>query len=75
MKIKKPKKKELVELETQLKYYHQIGFFKEKYIKERVTRGEAEKRGYKMCDTGCFNVHTLKENIISVFKGILIYDK
>ncbi len=53
--MKKPRKKELVDLEIfPLKYYHQKGNLKLPFLKETVTRKEAEKRGYKMCPSGCF---------------------
>lgn len=57
MKIKKPKKKELVELETlMVKYYHKRGFLDPRYIKEITTRKDAEKRGYRICSY-CFGVN------------------
>ncbi|KKM06612.1 hypothetical protein LCGC14_1742150 [marine sediment metagenome] len=52
--MKKPKKKELVELEKLLKYYHRKGNLEADFRKEIVTRKEAEKRGYRMCPSGCF---------------------
>lgn len=56
-KIKKPKKKELVELEKMLRYYHKKGFLELRYINKIVTRKEAEEGGYKPCSY-CFGVHT-----------------
>ncbi len=54
-KPKKPKKKELVTIERSLicKYYHRVGGIEKDFIKETVSRKEAEKRGYKIC-TECF---------------------
>ncbi len=52
--MKKPRKKELVDLEILLKYYHRRGNLEVEFLKETVTRKEAEKKGYKICPSGCF---------------------
>jgi len=49
MKIKKSKKKELVDIDIQLNYYHKEGAIEPRYIKETITRRKAEKRGYESC--------------------------
>ena len=47
--MRKYKKKELVDIDINIPYYHKKGAIEPRYIKETITRKEAEEKEIKPC--------------------------